>query len=121
LSKTPPLPSYSAAMATRRQKHDALMGTSVRATARSSLGLIRAASTFSPRRVRHSCSPCSDHRLSGCWQARLSLPSSGVYLVYVIHNFHFAIYGSMFLGQYQPAIAAAEELIASVPRGCAAH
>ena len=39
----------------------------------------------------------------------------GVYLMYVIHNFHFAIYGAMFLGQYQPAIAAAEELIASVP------
>jgi tetratricopeptide (TPR) repeat protein len=39
----------------------------------------------------------------------------GVYLVYVIHNFHFAIYGAMFLGQYTPAIAAAEELIATVP------
>ena len=31
----------------------------------------------------------------------------GVYLVYVIHNFHFAIYGAVFLGQYTPAIAAA--------------
>lgn len=39
----------------------------------------------------------------------------GVYLVYVIHNFHFAIYGAMFLGQYEPAMAAAEELIATVP------
>jgi len=39
----------------------------------------------------------------------------GVYLIYVIHNFHFAIYGAMFLGQYTPAIAAAEELIARVP------
>jgi tetratricopeptide (TPR) repeat protein len=39
----------------------------------------------------------------------------GVYLLYVIHNFHFAIYGAMFLGQYLPAIAAAEELIATVP------
>ena len=39
----------------------------------------------------------------------------GVYLVYVIHNFHFTIYGAMFLGQYTPAIAAAEELIATVP------
>ncbi len=39
----------------------------------------------------------------------------GVYLIYVIHNFHFAIYGAMFLGQYTPAIAAAEELIATVP------
>jgi tetratricopeptide (TPR) repeat protein len=39
----------------------------------------------------------------------------GVYLVYIIHNFHFAIYGAMFLGQYTPALAAAEELIATVP------
>ncbi|WGS00962.1 hypothetical protein MTX26_09130 [Bradyrhizobium sp. ISRA443] len=39
----------------------------------------------------------------------------GVYLIYVVHNFHFAIYGAMFLGQYTPAIAAAEELIATVP------
>ena len=37
----------------------------------------------------------------------------GVYLMYVIHNFHFAIYGAMFLGQYRPAIEAAEELIAT--------
>ncbi|MGE0768203.1 MAG: tetratricopeptide repeat protein [Hyphomicrobiaceae bacterium] len=39
----------------------------------------------------------------------------GVYLIYVIHNFHFAIYGAMFLGQFAPAMAAAEELIATVP------
>jgi tetratricopeptide (TPR) repeat protein len=39
----------------------------------------------------------------------------GVYLIYVIHNFHFAIYGATFLGQFTPAIAAAEELIASIP------
>lgn len=39
----------------------------------------------------------------------------GVYLVYVIHNFHFAIYGAMFLGQYTPAITLAEELIATIP------
>jgi tetratricopeptide (TPR) repeat protein len=39
----------------------------------------------------------------------------GIYLIYIIHNFHFAIYGAMFLGQYEPAIAAAEELIATVP------
>jgi tetratricopeptide (TPR) repeat protein len=38
----------------------------------------------------------------------------GIYLMYVIHNFHFAIYGAMFLGQYTPAIEAAEELIARV-------
>ena len=49
--------------------------TSERASARSRRCLIRLASTFSPRRVRHSCSPCRLRRLSGCWQARLSLPS----------------------------------------------
>ena len=39
----------------------------------------------------------------------------GIYFLYVIHNFHFAIYGAMFLGQYKAAMAAAEELIAYVP------
>jgi tetratricopeptide (TPR) repeat protein len=39
----------------------------------------------------------------------------GIYLAYVIHNFHFSIYGATFLGQYKPAIAAAEELIATIP------
>ncbi|HEY3796000.1 MAG TPA: tetratricopeptide repeat protein [Bradyrhizobium sp.] len=39
----------------------------------------------------------------------------GFYLAYVIHNFHFAIYGATFLGQYKPAMAAAEELIATIP------
>jgi tetratricopeptide (TPR) repeat protein len=39
----------------------------------------------------------------------------GVYLMYIIHNFHFAIYGAMFLGQYRPAMDAAEELIATIP------
>jgi tetratricopeptide (TPR) repeat protein len=39
----------------------------------------------------------------------------GIYLIYVIHNFHFAIYGAMFLGQYTPAIQTAEQLIATVP------
>jgi tetratricopeptide (TPR) repeat protein len=39
----------------------------------------------------------------------------GVYLIYVIHNFHFAIYGAMFLGQYTHAIGTAEELIATIP------
>ena len=39
----------------------------------------------------------------------------GVYLMYVIHNFHFAIYGAMFQGQFGPAIAAAQELIERVP------
>ena len=37
------------------------------------------------------------------------------YTLYRVHNHHFAIYGAMFLGQYEPALRAAEELIATVP------
>ena len=37
------------------------------------------------------------------------------YSGYRIHNYHFKLYGAMFLGQYQPAIEAAEELIATLP------
>jgi tetratricopeptide (TPR) repeat protein len=36
------------------------------------------------------------------------------YSGYRIHNYHFAAYGAMFLGQYQPAIEAANELIATM-------
>ena len=38
-----------------------------------------------------------------------------VYALYRTHDYHFAIYGAMFLGQYSHAIATAEELIATVP------
>jgi tetratricopeptide (TPR) repeat protein len=37
------------------------------------------------------------------------------YSGYRVHNYHFAAYGAMFLGQYAPAIAAADELIATTP------
>ena len=37
------------------------------------------------------------------------------YTAYRVHNYHFAIYGAMFLGQYEPAMAAAEELIREIP------
>lgn len=37
------------------------------------------------------------------------------YSGYRVHNYHFAAYGAMFLGQFAPAIAAAEELIATTP------
>ena len=37
------------------------------------------------------------------------------YSAYRIHNYHFAIYGGMFLGQYAPAMDAAEELIDTLP------
>ncbi|MCF8534366.1 MAG: hypothetical protein K9G48_15270, partial [Reyranella sp.] len=38
-----------------------------------------------------------------------------VYSMYRNHNHHFAIYGAMFLGQYTPAIEAAQELIDTTP------
>ena len=37
------------------------------------------------------------------------------YTAYRIHNYHFAIYGAMFLGQYEPALEAANELIETTP------
>ena len=37
------------------------------------------------------------------------------YTAYRVHNYHFAIYGAMFLGQYEPAIAAADEMIREIP------
>lgn len=37
------------------------------------------------------------------------------YTAYRIHNYHFKVYGAMFLGQFSPAIEAAEELIATMP------
>ena len=38
-----------------------------------------------------------------------------VYSMYRNHDHHFAIYGAMFLGQYTPAIEAAQELIDTTP------
>lgn len=38
-----------------------------------------------------------------------------VYALYRTHNHHFAIYGAMFLGQYTPALEAAQELIDTTP------
>ena len=37
------------------------------------------------------------------------------YTAYRVHNYHFAIYAAMFLGQYEPAIAAAQEMIHEIP------
>ncbi len=38
------------------------------------------------------------------------------YTFYRLHNYHFKVYGAMFLGQKEIALKAAEEVIASVPR-----
>ena len=37
------------------------------------------------------------------------------YSLYRCHDYHFKIYGAMFLGQYRPALAAADEMIATLP------
>ncbi|SLN52290.1 Tetratricopeptide repeat protein [Roseovarius albus] len=37
------------------------------------------------------------------------------YTGYRAHNYRFAVYGAMFLGQYEPAITAAEEIIRETP------
>ena len=37
------------------------------------------------------------------------------YSAYRSHNYHFKAYGAMFLGQYAPAIEAAEEMIGTLP------
>jgi len=37
------------------------------------------------------------------------------YTAYRVHNYHFEMYGAMFLGQYAPAVRAADELIKTVP------
>ncbi len=38
------------------------------------------------------------------------------YSAYRCHNYHFKIYGAMFLGQFRPAMEAAEEMISTLPR-----
>ncbi|SEO17186.1 hypothetical protein SAMN02990966_01258 [Rhodospirillales bacterium URHD0017] len=38
-----------------------------------------------------------------------------IYSMYRNHNYHFVVYGAMFLGQYTPALQAAEELIDTTP------
>ena len=41
--------------------------------------------------------------------------SINFYSLYRCHDYHFKIYGAMFLGQLRPALAAAEEMIATLP------
>jgi tetratricopeptide (TPR) repeat protein len=37
------------------------------------------------------------------------------YTLYRIHNYHFKLYGGMFLGQYEIALDAAEEMVTTIP------
>ena len=49
---------------------------------------------------------------------RKALEKMGVYTLYTgyrIHNYHFAVYGAMFLGQYEPAMRVARELVEVTP------
>jgi len=41
--------------------------------------------------------------------------ASNFYSLYRCHNYHFNLYGAMFLGQVQPALEAADEMIATLP------
>jgi tetratricopeptide (TPR) repeat protein len=38
------------------------------------------------------------------------------YTGYRAHNYHFKLYGAMFLGQYEAAVEAADELVRTIPR-----
>lgn len=56
------------------------------------------------------------------WKAtkvdRKALENMGVYTLYTgyrMHNYHFAVYGAMLLGQYEPAMRAARELVEVTP------
>lgn len=49
---------------------------------------------------------------------RKALDRTGVFTLYTgyrIHNYHFAVYGAMFLGQFSPAWSAARELVDITP------
>lgn len=49
---------------------------------------------------------------------RKALDRTGVFTLYTgyrIHNYHFAVYGAMFLGQFSPAWSAARELVDVTP------
>jgi tetratricopeptide (TPR) repeat protein len=37
------------------------------------------------------------------------------YTLYRMHDYHFKLYGAMFLGQYETAVAAADEMVATIP------
>lgn len=59
-----------------------------------------------------------DWNLRACAVDRKALDDAGIFNLYTgyrIHNYHFAVYGAMFLGQYEPAMRAARELVAVTP------
>lgn len=67
---------------------------------------------------------CGNYRDVWHWNRRATevdrkaLDRAGVYTIYTgyrIHNYHFAVYGGMFLGQFAPAWTAARELVEVTP------
>ena len=67
---------------------------------------------------------CGNYRDAMHWNRKASIADRkfydragpmNFYSGYRVHNYHFAAYGAMFLGQYAPAIAAADELIETMP------
>ncbi|MBT6278265.1 MAG: hypothetical protein HOI95_29530 [Chromatiales bacterium] len=41
-------------------------------------------------------------------------PGLGIFTIYLLHNYHFQVYGALFSGQYAPAIRAANQMCATV-------
>ncbi len=41
--------------------------------------------------------------------------SENYYTLYRVHNYHFKIYGAMFLGQYQTALETFDEMVSTIP------
>lgn len=67
---------------------------------------------------------CGYYRDAMYWNQRASVADRkyydragpmNFYSAYRAHDYHFTAYAAMFLGQYAPAIAAADELIATIP------
>jgi len=48
-------------------------------------------------------------------------PEIGIYSLYMLHNIHFQMYAAMFLGRYEPAIRAAEQIWEVVTPESLAH
>jgi len=59
-----------------------------------------------------------DSNIAAIAADRLFLEREGAmnfYSLYRSHDYHFKLYGAMFAGQYEPAITAADEMIATIP------
>lgn len=48
-------------------------------------------------------------------------PEVGIYSIYMLHNIHFQMYSAMFLGQYEPALRAADQIWETVTADTLRH